>query len=58
MIVVDVTEITRVIEGDVATIIGKDKSETIPARELAELSLSSAYEVVTRLNPLMKRIYI
>ena len=58
MIVVDVTDIAGVIEGDIATIIGKDKKQEIHAKELAEMSLTTAYEIVTRLNPLMKRFYI
>ena len=58
MIVVDVTDIKDIAEGDIATIIGSDKKEVIHARELAELSLTTPYEIVTRLNPLMKRIYI
>ena len=58
MIVVDVTGIKEVKEGDIATIIGKDKKEQIEVKELANFSLTTAYEIVTRLNPLMKRIYL
>ena len=58
MIVVDVTSIKGVTEGDIATVIGRDKASQIEARELGEMSLTTAYEIVTRLNPLMKRLYL
>lgn len=57
MIVVDVTDIPFVKAGDVATIIGKDGREEIRASELALYSGTTHYEIVTRLNPLMKKIY-
>lgn len=57
MIVVDVTDIPRVRVGDVATLIGKDKKETILAGELATLSGTTHYEILTRMNPLMKKFY-
>jgi alanine racemase len=58
MIVVDVTDIPKVAMGDVATIIGKDKKEEITAREIAQYAATTAYEILTRLNPLIKRFYI
>lgn len=57
MIVVDVTDIADTKEGDVAVLIGKDGKLEIQARELAEFSGTTQYELVTRLNPLMKKIY-
>lgn len=57
MIVVDVTDIPKVAHGDVATIIGKDRKEEIRAGELATFAGTTHYEIVTRLNPLMKKIY-
>lgn len=57
MIVVDVTDIPRVKIGDEVVLIGRSGKEEIPASELAERSGTSAYEILTRLNPLMGRFY-
>jgi alanine racemase len=53
MIVIDVTDIKGVSVGDEATVIG----EGITADALAYLADTSNYEIVTRINPLIKRIY-
>lgn len=57
MIVVDVTEIPRAKPGDTAVLIGKNGKEEIKAGELATFSGTTHYEIVTRLNPLMKKFY-
>jgi alanine racemase len=57
MIVVDVTDITDVKAGDVATLIGRDGKEEIKASELAIFASTTHYEIVTRLNPLIKRFF-
>ena len=57
MIVVDVTDIPEATSGSIATLIGKDKNEEIKPREIAEFSATTQYEIVTRLNPLMHKIY-
>lgn len=57
MIVVDVTDIPKVKVGNEATLIGKEKNETITASEIARLADTTHYEIVTRLNPLMQKIY-
>jgi len=57
MIVVDVTDIPKVHSGDIATLVGRDKKEEIHAEELAQFSATTPYEILTRLNPLMKKIY-
>jgi len=57
MIIVDVTEISNVREGDIATLIGKDGKEVITQGELANFSGTTHYEITTRLNPLMKKFY-
>lgn len=57
MIVIDVTDIPRVKAGDEVVLIGKSRKEEILANELALRSGTTAYEILTRLNPLMKRIY-
>jgi alanine racemase len=58
MIVVDVTDIPKVKAGDTATLIGSDGKEQIKASELAQFAATTHYEIVTRLNPLMKRFYM
>ncbi len=58
MITVDVTNIPKVKPGDEVVLIGKQGKETIAAGELAKLSGTTHYEIVTRLNPLMERIYV
>jgi alanine racemase len=57
MIIVDVTKIPNVKTGDEVTLIGQDGGGEITADEIALLTETSNYEVVTQLNPLMKRIY-
>lgn len=57
MIVVDVTSVSRVKIGDEVVLIGRSKKEEVSAVELAEKAGTTAYEILTRLNPLMKRIY-
>ncbi len=57
MIVVDVTDIPDVKAGSIATLIGTDRKEEIKARELAEFAATTHYEIVTRLNPLMRKVY-
>ena len=58
MIMVDVTDIKSVKVGDEATLLGREGKEEISADDLALLSGTSCYEIVTRINPLIKRIYI
>ncbi|HUX36035.1 MAG TPA: alanine racemase [Candidatus Paceibacterota bacterium] len=54
MVVVDVSGISCK-TGDIAIIIGKSGKDEIPARDIAELSGTSHYEFLTRLNPLMEK---
>lgn len=57
MIVIDVTNIPHVKTGDEVVLIGRSGKEEITATEIAEHAGTSPYEILTRLNPLMKRIY-
>jgi alanine racemase len=57
MTVVDVSKIGCKI-GDTAVIIGKSGKDGIKAGDIAELSGTSHYEFLTRLNPLMEKIII
>lgn len=58
MLVVDVSGMPRVRIGDTVTLLGRDGNAEITADELAELSGTTNYEIVTRLNPLIKRVYV
>ena len=56
MIVVDITGIMGVQAGDAITLIGRDGAEEISAEDLAGRAGTTHYEIVTRINPLIKRI--
>lgn len=61
MIVVDITNINKnqkVRVEDEVVIIGKQGKEEITADELATLSGTTNYEIITRINPLIKRFYL
>lgn len=58
MIAVDVTEIPNVKMGTEVVLIGKSGKEEIKAGELADMIGTTHYEVVTTLNPLIKKFYI
>ncbi len=58
MITIDITGITEVSLEDEVVLIGKQGELTISAEDVAYLSDSSWYEIVTRLNPLIKRLYL
>lgn len=58
MTVIDVTEVGKILVGDVVTLIGRDGEETISADILSEMADCSVYELLTRINPLIKRIYL
>lgn len=57
MITIDVSNCDDVKVGSVVTIIGNDGDEEITAYEIAEKADTTAYEILTRINPLIKRIY-
>ena len=56
MISVDITDIKNAKIGDEAVLIGKSDQLEISADDLAYLSDTVNYEIVTRINPLIKRI--
>lgn len=58
MVVIDVTDIPKVRVGDEVILIGKQGTQEITADELAKVAGTSNYEIVTRLNPLIKKNYI
>jgi alanine racemase len=57
IVMVDVTHIKGVKVGDEVTIIGRDGSTEVSVDDIAGLIEGSSYEIVTRINPLIKRIY-
>lgn len=58
MISIDITDIKKVKVGDEVVLIGRQGKEEITAGEIGNLTDTSHYEIVTRLNPLMKRVYL
>jgi len=58
MIVVDISNIKGVKAGDEVVLIGSQGKERISAEEMAEKTGTSNYEVVTRINPKIHRIFI
>jgi alanine racemase len=57
LICVDVTGLSRVKPGDVATVLGSDGSEAIELSELAARSGTIEYEVLTGLGRRLPRVY-
>ena len=57
MIVIDVSDIPGVEVGDKVFIIGGDKNTYISVSDLAEKADTINYEIITRINPLIKRVY-
>ena len=58
MISVDVTDVKSVKVGDEVILIGKSKKSEISVDDMAYLNDTINYEIVTRLNPLIKRIVV
>ena len=58
MITIDITQVKDVAVGTLVTLIGEDGSNSIYADELSEIIEGSYHELLTRLNPLIKRLYI
>lgn len=56
LIVLDVTDVKGVKEGDVVTILGRDKKAAITAEDWAVWSQTSNYEIVTRINSQIPRL--
>ena len=57
IIMLDVSEVKNAKVGDTVTIIGKDGKEEITADDVSGLLDASTYELLTRINPLIKRVY-
>ncbi len=55
MIIVDVTGISGVREGDEVVLLGRQGKEEVSAEELAQIAGTINYEIVTQINPLQPR---
>lgn len=58
MIVIDVTDISNVSILDEVVLIGRSGEEEITAEYLSNIGDMSWYELITRINPLIKRFYV
>jgi len=58
MVSIDVTDIKNAKVGDEVALIGKSGKLEITADDLASMSDTCSYEIITGLNPLMKRVYV
>jgi alanine racemase len=58
VIMVDVTDVADVRDGDVATLIGTDGTERVTAEELAENAGTINYEILARLSPSLPRCLV
>ncbi len=56
MLVIDLTDAAGAKAGDVVTLIGRDRGETVDATATARLAGTTVYELLTRLNPLLRKI--
>lgn len=55
---VDINQIKRAKVGDKVLLLGKDKKSQISAEDLAQIIGTNNCEVITRINPLLPRIYL
>jgi alanine racemase len=58
MLIIDLTRVSHSAVGDEVVLIGTQGTRCIGATDLADRAETSAYEIITRLNPLIKRFYI
>ena len=58
MITIDVTDVPNPAVGDEVVLIGSSGEEYIGAHEISAIAEVSVYEFVTRINPLIKKLYL
>jgi alanine racemase len=58
VVMVDVTDVPDVRDGDVVTLIGSDGAERVTAEELAENAGTINYEILARLSPSLPRCVV
>lgn len=57
-LVLDVTDLPPVQPGEVVTLLGRDGAEAITAQELADLAGTISYEILTRFQARLPRVYV
>lgn len=57
-LMIDVTEVGEVCEGDVVTLFGKDGGESVSADELADMIGTIGYEIICGISPRVPRIAV
>ncbi|MBX4198272.1 alanine racemase [Candidatus Parcubacteria bacterium] len=57
MIVIDITDVKDPKIGDEVVLIGQSENEYVGVADMAKLADYSSYELVTRINPLIKKFY-
>jgi alanine racemase len=57
MVTIDVTGIKGAKVGDVVVLLGKQGKDEISADDMAKVANTTNYEIVTRINPLIKKYY-
>ena len=57
MIIVDITDVEAPAVGAEVVVIGKQGNEYVGAEDMARLADASWYEIITRINPLIRKIY-
>ncbi|MEK7551908.1 MAG: alanine racemase [Patescibacteria group bacterium] len=58
MITIDVGDVQNLKVGEEVVVLGKQGREDVTAHDMAILAGTSSYEIITRINPLIKRSYI
>lgn len=58
MVAIDITDIPSARSGDEVVLIGKQRKACISAEEMAERSGTINYEVTTRINPKIRRVFV
>jgi alanine racemase len=58
LMMVDITDIKNAKVGDEVVLIGKQGSQEITADEIAKTTGTMNYEIVSRINPHLPRIYV
>lgn len=58
MIIINISDVPRVKVGDEVYLLGKSGQEEVSADDLAYLADTINYEIATRINPLIKKVYL
>jgi alanine racemase len=58
LMMIDVSNIDNVQVGDEVVLMGRDGSEEIPCVELAEKAGTITWEIITRIGPRVRRVFV